>query len=137
MEQNWLELLTPIICAIAGSTTVCELIKFFVGRHDSKKSGIFTAEDRNAVLSAMTDIVDIKQRLNEQDEQLHELRVGNTRVQAQNLIYNDPHNHDAINKICKEYFQVLHGNTYMVEVYIEWCKREGIAEEVKKEVLGK
>lgn len=48
-----------------------------------------------------------------------------TRLELLNLIYNQPENKAAIEKVAKYYFQELDGDWYVTNIYSEWCEKYG------------
>lgn len=48
-----------------------------------------------------------------------------TRLELLNLIYNQPENKAAIEKVAKYYFQELDGDWYVTGIYSEWCEKYG------------
>lgn len=65
-------------------------------------------------------------KLDRQDEELHEIRLDTTRTQLIMLMEHQPHNYDTIIKIAERYFCQLHGDWYLTSLFKEWAKRENI-----------
>lgn len=69
----------------------------------------------------------ILNKLEKQDEELHEIRLDTTRTQLIMLMEHQPHNHDTIIKVAERYFVALEGDWYLTSLFKDWAKSEGIA----------
>ena len=80
----------------------------------------FVTNQFSSVISGQID--NLRQELqaadNKQEQQI-------TRLELLNMIYNQPENTAAIEKIAKHYFQELNGDWYATGVYSEWCAKYG------------
>lgn len=65
-------------------------------------------------------------RLQRQDEELHEIRLDTTRTQLLMLMEHQPDNHDTILKIAHKYFVELHGNWWMASEFAGWAKAQKV-----------
>lgn len=65
-------------------------------------------------------------KLDRQEEELHEIRLDTTRTQMIMLMEHQPHNYDTILKVAERYFCTLQGDWYCTSLFKDWAKREGI-----------
>lgn len=65
-------------------------------------------------------------KMDKQEEELHESRLDTTRIQLIILMEHQPHNHDTIVKVAERYFCQLGGNWWTASEFASWAKREGV-----------
>lgn len=123
--MDWLNILIAIAGAVAG---LSGLIIFFVNRHDAKRKNNFTVEDRQMLVRTANAVENLGHKVSS-------LEQDTTRLQLLNLIQNDATNKDTILKLGQHYFQDLHGNMYMTDLFAKWCRSQGIADKVVDEII--
>lgn len=114
-----LEIIIALIAAIGGLSgliSAVSTIVFKVLEHRKMRKG----ETIEAKLRPLIE------KLDKQEENLHEIRLDTTRTQMIMLMEHQPHNHDTIIKIAERYFCVLGGDWYCTSLFKDWAKREGI-----------
>lgn len=117
--QNIITLVIGILGAIGGCST---LIVFLIKRHDERTDNSFTKEERQKILTAVSKIATLEQ--------------DTARIQLLSLIQHSPTNKDTILYQARHYFGELKGNTYMISVFVDWGKEQGIDEKVIWEIIN-
>lgn len=114
-----IETIIAIICAVGGLSGLVSAVSTAMFRYlDYKKAQ--KGEGIDARLKPLLD------KLNKQEEDLHEIRLDTTRTQLIMLMEHQPHNYDTIIKVAERYFCELHGDWWMTSLFKDWAKREGI-----------
>lgn len=114
-----IETIIAIIAAVGGLSGLVSAISTAAFRYlDYKKAQ--KGEGIDARLKPLLD------KLDKQEEELHEIRLDTTRTQMIMLMEHQPHNHDTILKIAERYFCTLQGDWYCTSLFKDWAKRESI-----------
>lgn len=104
--------IASIIITIVGSGAFFSLVQFLVTRHDNKK-GI---------------IKEIKEEIRKIDERSKKAERDNVRLQLLTMISDYPDEEQEIMAIAKHYFEELHGNWYMTEIFGNYVKSRNLGE---------
>lgn len=121
------ETLLGILLSGSGLTALVGAIITILNYRANKKSRFDKRIDE--VLGRFDRIDDkissIEERIDILENRIQELEVGQVREHLTTLIQHTPKNHDTINMVARKYFEELHGNWDMDEMYQKWCSENG------------
>lgn len=107
--------ITSVLVALLGGGGGAALIKFLLEFIDKKRGNTLDAK-----------LAPITKKLEEQQEELHQIRLDTTRTQLIMLMEHQPHNHDTILKVAERYFCQLSGDWYCTSLFRGWAKKENV-----------
>lgn len=95
-----------ILLGVLGSSTVCELVRYAIGKLQSSNK--------------------LEEKFKAIDDRLAKQEKDIVRGQLMTLIHDYPQRQDEIMEVAHHYFVDLKGNWYMTALFKEWCEAENI-----------
>lgn len=106
-----------IIIAILGSGVLSTLISCIFQARQAKKSKLEEIEKELKTIKSKQDAIIVSQG---------ELEKSETRTQLMVLIRDYPDQDTDILRLAQKYFVEMDGNFVMTDIFVKWCKANGV-----------
>ena len=108
--------------ATTATTIVALAIIFLIYKSEARSRG----ELQNHIEEANSSIKEVNNGIAELKKMTQENGKSTLRLEINDEMTRNPHNHDTILKMGEKYFCEMEGDWYMTNRFLDWVEREGI-----------